>query len=334
MPGGYCPAAELMGSTTSVRRVVRYVLAVVLLAFMGAHDAAAQRLLCSTIRPRETAGLAARRITGDAGNTGQAWFQILDPRTRRFVAKSGYGHIRAGWQACIVNESAVAGPGPTTVTTPRRARGLDSNLVLGDLSRLYSHWLRGQPFVAWRHPQRCSVFDELYVLLASARTDPSRIIDQFVFFSEQGVPDYVPMIEANFLWRDHRDTQVRMLMERLWDHLTGFQSWRDQPGLAYLMWKIAILPTVLPDRLGTSRDNDYARKFAHKKPAAKPAPVTARRASKRLIWIYRNKFSAVASTVLRGHQLADLAKQRLAGKVEIGIVNETCLASSGTRYSS
>ena len=104
---------------------------------------------------------------------------------------------------------------------------LDSNLVLlGDLSRLYSLWLRGQPFVAWRHPQRCSVFDELYVLLASARTDPSRIIDQFVFFSEQGVPDYVPMIEANFLWRDHRDTQVRMLMERLWDHLTGFQSWR------------------------------------------------------------------------------------------------------------
>jgi len=49
------------------------------------------------------------------------------------VAKSGYGHIRAGWQACIVNESAVAGPGPTTVTTPRRARGLDSNLVLWGL---------------------------------------------------------------------------------------------------------------------------------------------------------------------------------------------------------
>ena len=54
--------------------------------------------------------------------------------------------------------------------------------------------------------------------------------------------------------------------------------------------------------------------------------ATPRRASKRLIWIYWNKFSAVASTVLRGHQLADLAKQRLAGKVEIGIANETHLA--------
>jgi hypothetical protein len=253
-----------------------------------------------------------------------------------FICFSDKPLVAAGWEVRLLEL-----PGSSAAMKNRRLKilpyeilseydcslYLDSNLVLlGDLSQLYSLWLRGQPFAAWRHPQRCSVFDELYVLLASARTDPSRIIDQFVFFSEQRVPDYVPMIEANFLWRDHRDTQVRMLMERLWDHLTGFQSWRDQPGLAYLMWKTAILPAVLPDRLGTSRDNDYVRKFAHKKPAAKPAPAIARRASKRLIWVYRNKFSAVASTVLRGHQLADLAKQRLAGKVEIGIVNETHLA--------
>jgi hypothetical protein len=79
---------------------------------------------------------------------------------------------------------------------------LDSNLVLlGDLSRLYSLWLRGRPFIAWRHPQRGWVFDELHVLLASSRADPSGIIDQYVFFSEEGVPDAVPMIEASFLWR-------------------------------------------------------------------------------------------------------------------------------------
>jgi hypothetical protein len=114
-------------------------------------------------------------------------------------------------------------------------------------------------------------------------------------------------------------------MERLWNHLTSFQTWRDQPGLAYLMWKTAILPAVLPDRLGTSRDNEFAYKFAHKKPTAKPVPATARRAPKRLIWIYREKFSAVASTLLRGHQLAELATQRLEGKVEIGVVNETHL---------
>ncbi len=252
-----------------------------------------------------------------------------------FICFSDKPLVAPGWEVRLIDA-----PGDSSAMKNRRLKilpyevlsdydcslYLDSNLVLlGDLSRLYSLWLRGRPFIAWRHPQRGSVFDELHVLLASSRADPSGIIDQYVFFSEQGVPDDVPMIEASFLWRDHRDTQVKLLMERLWDHLSSFKSWRDQPGLAYLMWKTAILPAVLPDRLGTSRDNEFAYKFAHKKPTAKPVPATARRAPKRLIWIYRDKFSAVASTLLRGHQLAELAKQRLEGKVEIGVANETHL---------
>ena len=200
---------------------------------------------------------------------------------------------------------------------------LDSNVVLlGDPSHLYWRWLRGQPFVAWRHPQRSSAFDELEVLLASSRADPSGIIDQYVLFAEQGVPDYLPMIEASFLWRDHRDTQVRMLMERLWDHLTSHQSWRDQPGLAYLMWKTGIRPAVLPDHLGTSRDNGYMRKFAHKRFTADQALSSSSCSDKRLTWVCRDKFSAVASTLMRGYQLADIARQHLDGKAEIEVVNE------------
>ena len=114
-------------------------------------------------------------------------------------------------------------------------------------------------------------------------------------------------------------------MEKLWDHLTSFQSWRDQPGLAYLMWKTGILSAVLPDQLGTSRDNEYAYKFAHKKPTAKLASPAVRKAPQRLTWIYRDRLGAVASTVLRGHQLAEMTRQRLEGKVEIGFVNETRL---------
>lgn len=201
---------------------------------------------------------------------------------------------------------------------------LDSNVVLlGDPSHLYRRWLRGQPFVAWRHPQRSSAFDELEVLLASSRAHPCGIIDQYLLFTEQSVPDYLPMIEASFIWRDHRDTQVRRLMERLWDHLTSHQSWRDQPGLAYLMWKTGILPAVLPDRLGTSRDNEYTRKFAHKRSPANQAPSTPVRSTKRLTWVCRDKFSAVASTLMRGHQLADIARRHLDGKAQIEVVNET-----------
>ena len=203
---------------------------------------------------------------------------------------------------------------------------IDSNLVLlGDPLLLYRQWLRGQSFVAWRHPQRCSIFDELGAILASSRAEPSNIIDQYVFFAEQSVPDRVPMIEANFLWRDHRDHRVRNFMQQAWEHLVRFESWRDQPGIAYLMWKTGIQPAVMPDRLGTSRDNEFAHKFTHKPSNSMPPAPTPRRGSRRLVWVYSDKLRATASTVMRGDQLADIAHQRLTGKVKSSVVNEAGL---------
>ena len=203
---------------------------------------------------------------------------------------------------------------------------IDSNLVLlGDPLLLYRQWLRGQSFVAWRHPQRCSIFDELGAILASSRAEPSKIIDQYVFFAEQAVPDRVPMIEANFLWRDHRDHRVRKFMQQAWEHLVRFESWRDQPGIAYLMWKTGIQPAIMPDRLGTSRDNEFAHKFTHKPSnPTTPAPMP-RRGSRRLVWVYSDKLRATASTVMRGDQLADIAHRHLTGKVESSVVNEAGL---------
>ena len=66
----------------------------ILMTLAQADDAVAQRLLCSTIRTGETAGLVARRISGDAADTQEVWFQILNPATKRFVPKSGYDDIR------------------------------------------------------------------------------------------------------------------------------------------------------------------------------------------------------------------------------------------------
>lgn len=119
-----------MGSAKYGRRAGRYALLAVLLTFSRPSDAIAQRLLCSTIQPDETAGLVAQRISGDAADTQQPWFQILNPETRRFVPKSGYDQIHAGWQACIVSEPAVATSGKRTT---RVARVLDSSLTLWGL---------------------------------------------------------------------------------------------------------------------------------------------------------------------------------------------------------
>lgn len=63
---------------------------------------------CVVVQPGETAAAAARRITGDAANQRALWFQIVDPVASRFVPKTEYGQVRAGWRACI-SEGTMAG---------------------------------------------------------------------------------------------------------------------------------------------------------------------------------------------------------------------------------
>jgi hypothetical protein len=87
----------------------------VLLALTAtASHAVAQRLACAAIRPGETAAAVAKRVTGDARNRHEPWFQILDPTVSTFVAKGHYDHVRPGWRACVVDERA-SGVGPGVV---------------------------------------------------------------------------------------------------------------------------------------------------------------------------------------------------------------------------
>ena len=65
----------------------------------------AQSLDCHPIRRGESAGQAARRVTGDSRNAYRASFQIMNASSR-FIPKSQYNRIRAGWRACIVRPSA------------------------------------------------------------------------------------------------------------------------------------------------------------------------------------------------------------------------------------
>lgn len=64
-------------------------------------DAFAHSPVCHAIRRGESAAQAARRTTGNERNAYQAWFQIMNASSR-FVPKSQYDRIHAGWRACIV----------------------------------------------------------------------------------------------------------------------------------------------------------------------------------------------------------------------------------------
>ena len=64
-------------------------------------DAFAQSPVCHAIRRGESAVQAAQRMTGSGRNAYQTWFQIMNASSR-FVPKSQYDRIHAGWMACVV----------------------------------------------------------------------------------------------------------------------------------------------------------------------------------------------------------------------------------------
>ena len=73
----------------------------IFLLLAGAPTAAfADSPVCHPIRRGESAPQVARRITGDSRNAYQSWFQIRNASSR-FVPKSQYNSIRAGWQVCL-----------------------------------------------------------------------------------------------------------------------------------------------------------------------------------------------------------------------------------------
>ena len=82
-------------------RVSWSALLIVLMLGASSTDAFAQSVVCYAMTRGESATHAARRVTGNDQNAYQQWFQIMDPSSR-FVPKSQYNRIRAGWRACVI----------------------------------------------------------------------------------------------------------------------------------------------------------------------------------------------------------------------------------------
>ena len=87
-----------------LRRMTRMAgcaLPIFMLLAVAPTAAFSESLVCHSIRRGESAPQVARRITGDSRNAYQTWFQIRNASSR-FVPKSQYNRIRAGWQACVL----------------------------------------------------------------------------------------------------------------------------------------------------------------------------------------------------------------------------------------
>jgi hypothetical protein len=82
-------------------RITGYALPILMLLSVAPTAAFSESLVCQSIRRGESAPQVARRLTGDSRNAYQTWFQIRNASSR-FVPKSQYNSIRAGWQACLL----------------------------------------------------------------------------------------------------------------------------------------------------------------------------------------------------------------------------------------
>lgn len=80
-------------------------LPIVLVLAVWATPSFAQQVVCRPIQRGESAAAAARRVTGDSRNTYRASFQIMNAASR-FVPKSQYEWIHAGWRACVIKPPA------------------------------------------------------------------------------------------------------------------------------------------------------------------------------------------------------------------------------------
>lgn len=80
-------------------------------------DASAQSPACQSIARGESAVQAAQRLTGSGQNAYQEWFQIMN-RSSKFVPKSQYDRIGAGWRACVMQ--------PAGQTLPSNAKYVEA----------------------------------------------------------------------------------------------------------------------------------------------------------------------------------------------------------------
>jgi hypothetical protein len=69
----------------------------------------AESFACYPVRPGDTASRLAKRITGDASNMYQPWFDIVN-LSGRSVPKSQYNRVRSGWRACALEKTVDGRP--------------------------------------------------------------------------------------------------------------------------------------------------------------------------------------------------------------------------------
>lgn len=116
-------------------RVACHASPILLALTLSAAPVFAQSLICHPLRRGESAGQAARRLTGASRNAYLASFQIMNGASR-FIPKSQYNRLRADWRACVVRPPARSpAPGAPRLEQPVLLDVADITTGAGDVGR-------------------------------------------------------------------------------------------------------------------------------------------------------------------------------------------------------
>jgi hypothetical protein len=107
-----------------IKLISRCALPLVVALAVCPSSAFSQTPVCHSIQRGETATQLARRITGDGRNKYEPWFQIMDASSR-FVPKSQYARIRAGWRACVVKQTVARSSAPPVTQVAQLTKNVE-----------------------------------------------------------------------------------------------------------------------------------------------------------------------------------------------------------------
>ena len=125
-------------------QVPKTLLPIALLFATVPGTASAQHFVCTTVRAGDTASGLAFRLTHNAANRHQPWFQIINPVTSRFVSKDAYDTILPGWRACLTTAVSPVVPVRRVIGATSRS----SSAVRPFVNRFMTTDLAGLP-VSW-----------------------------------------------------------------------------------------------------------------------------------------------------------------------------------------
>lgn len=192
---------------------------------------------------------------------------------------------------------------------------VDANTVVcGRVGAFIDRWLAQSDFAMWRHPDRDCAHDEAEAIILSSRAPMLEIVRQMAAYENAGIKRKQGLYECSFLWRKHHEPAIKDFMESWWSEINEYTN-RDQTSFYFLSHGKGPKPAVLPQALGTSRDNPMFFKVPHRGVASKNASTG--KSKPRVIFLYDGASERMGSTVMRSIQLPEILRNTLGDEIEV-----------------